>query len=135
MTLRENPDYRHHQSRLWRCSTASLIIAKAGGSKAEPDLPIKGSTKVAASLKKRTSGLPTRSSSSPRSQKPGASDRKPLARYGAMEGALARSLLTSGVIFGRRLTMTGAPNHTPGISFQGTVTSGEVTMRKTSQCA
>jgi hypothetical protein len=52
-----------------------------------------GGTKVAAPSKKRTSGLPTGSFFRREAKNQAQADRKPLARYGAMEGALARGLL------------------------------------------
>jgi hypothetical protein len=68
---------------------ASLILQTTG-------------TKVAAPFKKRTTGLPTGSLLRPEAKNTVQADRKPLARYRAMEGARARSLLTSGINFGRR---------------------------------
>ena len=69
---------------------------KVGASKTAPDLPIKGGTKGAAALKKRTSGLPTGSFLRREAKNPVRAGRKPLARYGAVEGALARDLLLPG---------------------------------------
>ena len=85
---------------IWSARTceSSRPGTKVGASKIAPDLPIKGDTKVAAPSKKRTSGLPTGSFLRREAKNPVRAGRKPLARYGAVEGALARDLLLPGRI-------------------------------------
>ena len=87
---------------------------KVSASKIAPDLPIKGGTKVAAPSKKRTGGLPTGSFFRREAKNPVRADRKPLPRYGAMEGALARGLLL--LIAERRQAMDTRPSRSrPGL--------------------